>query len=182
MEHDDPVTLWIEELRNADEAAAQKLWRHFVNRLHELGRKKLSPETRRVYDEEDADQIAFHSVCAGIAGGRFPDLREVWRSPRPEIGGSRLPNGWGLFDIIGNVEEWCEDGVVDYGRERLLIDPTGPEHADPTDNFFTRRRAVRGGTYRHTDFHIVTSSNRVAEHPNENLLSIGLRVARNVTQ
>ena len=32
------------------------------------------PETRRVYDEEDAAQSAFHSVCAGIAAGRFPDL------------------------------------------------------------------------------------------------------------
>jgi DNA-directed RNA polymerase specialized sigma24 family protein len=27
-----------------------------------------------VYDEEDAAQSAFHSVCAGIVAGRFPDL------------------------------------------------------------------------------------------------------------
>lgn len=76
MSSDDPVTLWIDELRNADEAAAQKLWTHFVSRLHEMGRKILRPETRRVYDEEDAAQSAFHSVCAGIAAGRFPDLRD----------------------------------------------------------------------------------------------------------
>ena len=74
MSSDDPVTLWIDELRNADEAAARKLWNHFVTRLYELGRKKLRPETRRVYDEEDAAQSAFHSVCAGIAAGRYPDL------------------------------------------------------------------------------------------------------------
>jgi hypothetical protein len=74
MSSDDPVTLWIEELRNADQAAARNLWNHFVTRLYELGRKKLRPETRRVYDEEDAAQSAFHSVCAGIAAGRFPDL------------------------------------------------------------------------------------------------------------
>ena len=74
MSIDDPVTLWIEELRNADAAAARNLWNHFVARLYELGRKKLRPETRRVYDEEDAAQSAFHSVCAGIAAGRFPDL------------------------------------------------------------------------------------------------------------
>jgi DNA-directed RNA polymerase specialized sigma24 family protein len=71
---DDPVTLWIDELRNADQAAARKLWNHFVSRLYELGRKKLRPETRRVYDEEDAAQSAFHSVCGGIAAGRYPDL------------------------------------------------------------------------------------------------------------
>jgi hypothetical protein len=74
LSSDDPVTLWIDELRNADEAAARKLWNHFVTRLYELGRQKLRPETRRVYDEEDAAQSAFHSVCAGIAAGRFPDL------------------------------------------------------------------------------------------------------------
>jgi DNA-directed RNA polymerase specialized sigma24 family protein len=87
MSSDDPVTLWIEELRNADEAAAQNLWNHFVARLYELGRKKLRPETRRVYDEEDAAQSAFHSVCAGIAEGRFPDL------------GSR-ENLWHLMAVI----------------------------------------------------------------------------------
>ena len=74
LSSDDPVTLWIDELRQADQAAARKLWNHFVTRLYELGRKKLRPETRRVYDEEDAAQSAFHSVCAGIAAGRFPDL------------------------------------------------------------------------------------------------------------
>jgi DNA-directed RNA polymerase specialized sigma24 family protein len=73
---DDPVTLWIVELRQADEAAARKLWNHFFNRMYELGRKKLLPETRRVYDEEDAAQSAFHSFCAGIVAGRFPDLHD----------------------------------------------------------------------------------------------------------
>lgn len=34
MSTDDPVTLWIDELRNADEAAAQKLWNYFVARLN----------------------------------------------------------------------------------------------------------------------------------------------------
>jgi RNA polymerase sigma factor (sigma-70 family) len=74
LSSDDPVTLWIDELRHADDAAARKLWNHFVTRLYELGRKKLRPEMRRVYDEEDAAQSAFHSVCAGIVAGRFPDL------------------------------------------------------------------------------------------------------------
>lgn len=76
MSRDDPVTHWIDELRRAEEAAAQNLWNHFVSRLYELGRNKLRPETRRVYDEEDAAVSAFHSVCAGIAAGRFPDLRD----------------------------------------------------------------------------------------------------------
>ena len=76
MSSEDPITVWIDELRKADAAAAQKLWNHFVSRLYELGRKKLPRDTRRVYDEEDAAQSAFHSVCAGIGAGRFPDLQD----------------------------------------------------------------------------------------------------------
>ena len=71
-----PITLWIEELRAADQAAATKLWRHFFDRLRESALKKLHADTRRVYDEEDAALSAFNSFCKGIAAGRFPDLQD----------------------------------------------------------------------------------------------------------
>jgi RNA polymerase sigma factor (sigma-70 family) len=76
MPEDDPITLWIDQLRRADDLAANKLWNHFVCRLHEIAKKKLCAQTRRVYDEEDAAQSAFHSVCAGLQAGRFPDLHD----------------------------------------------------------------------------------------------------------
>ena len=76
MSSDDPVTIWIEELRRSDQEAAQHLWNHFVSRLYELSRHKLGTDSRRVYDEEDAALSAFHSVCAGLGQGRFPDLRD----------------------------------------------------------------------------------------------------------
>lgn len=72
----DPVTLWIDQLRVKDDTAAHHLWHHFVNRLQASARKKLGSTTRRVYDEDDAAQSAFHSVCAGITAGRFPDLSD----------------------------------------------------------------------------------------------------------
>lgn len=82
MSSDDPVTLWLDELRHVDDVAADKLWNHFTQRLYELARDRLQPETRRVYDEEDAALSAFHSFCAGVAAGRFPDLQDregLWR-------------------------------------------------------------------------------------------------------
>ena len=78
----DPVTVWIDELRQADDSAAHNLWQHFMQRLHETARQRIRPTTRRVYDEEDAAQSAFHSVCRGITAGRFPDLQDregLWR-------------------------------------------------------------------------------------------------------
>ena len=79
---DDPVTIWIDQLRNADDLAAEKLWKHFVLRLYQSARKKLQPKTRAAYGEEDAAQSAFRSVCAGVAAGRFPELNDrdsLWR-------------------------------------------------------------------------------------------------------
>ena len=72
----DPVSIWIDQLKDEDDSAAHNLWFHFVDRLQASARKKLKPSTRRVYDEEDAAQSAFHSVCAGISAGRFPDLKD----------------------------------------------------------------------------------------------------------
>ncbi len=79
---DDHVTIWIDQLRQADDSAAEKLWCHFVGSLYQAARSRLKRNTRRVYDEEDAAQSAFHSVCAGIRAGRFPKLQDrdcLWR-------------------------------------------------------------------------------------------------------
>ena len=73
---EDPVTLWLTQLRDDDEAAATNLWNHFVDRIRGVARKKLNLESRRVYDDEDVAQSAFYSICAGVSSGRFPDLND----------------------------------------------------------------------------------------------------------
>jgi len=82
MPNDDPITHWIRQLEQADQAAAQDLWNHYCARLCALARSKLTPDTRRVYDEEDAALSAFHSLCQRMAEGRFPglnDRHDLWR-------------------------------------------------------------------------------------------------------
>lgn len=53
---------------------------------------------------------------------------------------SFAPNGYGLFDMAGNVAEWCWDVWTQYAdpAEPELIDPTGPDSGS--------ERAVRGGS------------------------------------
>jgi formylglycine-generating enzyme required for sulfatase activity/serine/threonine protein kinase len=56
--------------------------------------------------------------------------------------GQKRPNAFGLFDMHGNVQEWCRDwfSLVAYsvGRE---VDPTGPQTPDAE-----QIRVVRGGS------------------------------------
>lgn len=79
---DDPITIWLDELKHADHHAAQKLWTHYYSRLIALARRKFNGLPTRTYDEEDAALSAFRSFCNGIANNRFPDLfsrDDLWR-------------------------------------------------------------------------------------------------------
>jgi len=58
----------------------------------------------------------------------FGGLREdqPW-THRPQPVAQKKPNAWGLYDMHGNVEEWCQDLFDwDYYAESPLEDPTGP--------------------------------------------------------
>lgn len=65
------VTGWIEQLAVGNQQAAEQLWQHVSARVQEFARRKLDTETLRRYDEHDAANSAFHSLCSGLAEGRL---------------------------------------------------------------------------------------------------------------
>ncbi len=67
----DPITGWIDQLSEGNEQAAEHLWQRFSLRLHEFAVQKLDVQTRRHYDEDDAANSAFHSLCRGLTEGRL---------------------------------------------------------------------------------------------------------------
>ena len=75
MNDERSLVRWIESLRAGDEDAATELWRRYFDRLVALASKKM-PRVRRDYDEEDVALSAFKSLCRGVQGDRFPDLRD----------------------------------------------------------------------------------------------------------
>ncbi len=65
------VTRWIDQLTDGKQQAADELWHHISTRLQEFARRRLDSQIRRRYDENDAANSAFHSLCRGLADGRM---------------------------------------------------------------------------------------------------------------
>jgi formylglycine-generating enzyme required for sulfatase activity len=79
-------------------------------------------------DDPDYTSLTDHSWYASNSGLRAHPV------------GQKLPNPWGLYDMEGNVVEWCQDWF-DLLPGGVQTDPTGPASSA------SGRKVVRGGAY-----------------------------------
>ena len=84
-----------------------------------------------------AYNVGRDDVAGLLAAGWYEENSVINSSCRKHAVGGKVPNAWGLYDMHGNLSEWC----LDRYTENM---PTG---MDPIEGTPGRYRVLRGGGY-----------------------------------
>jgi len=160
------------DLRRADHPVDRVTWKAcqaFIEKMNTLG-----VGTFRLPTEAEWEYACRAGTETRFFWGDDPDHAEVneyaWSSlsagKRSYGVGQKRPNQWGLRDMCGNVQEWCQDWKGDYVAGRQT-DPTGPA----TGTY----RVFRGGGWGYGPGYC-RSASRSGLVPNERSDGLGLRL------
>ncbi len=137
----------------------------FIQKLNAMTGKRFRLPTEAEWE---------YACRAGTSGERYGNLDAIaWHSSNSGASthpvGQKKANAWGLFDMLGNVLEWCQDWYGLYSSD-FKAKPAGPTSGS--------RRVNRGGSWipipstRH-----MRAARRNSCVPNFRNASLGLRLA-----
>jgi formylglycine-generating enzyme required for sulfatase activity len=167
--------------QNADLPVESVSWDdavEFCKRLSDLPEEKkagrvyrLPTEAEWEYASRAGTQTAFHF---GDDFGSLADYGhfQIDQERETHAVGTKKPNPWGLFDMYGNVWEFCADHHAPRYAEESVVDPRGPEQGT--------ERVARGGSYLSKPNHC-RSAARQACNPDQVFDDCGFRIVLEIS-
>jgi len=150
------------------EAFCEKLNQLLAKQLPEGYKFSLPSEAQWEYAARGGKRSSGYIYSGGDNVGKIAWYEENSKEQVQEVG-TKKKNELGIYDMSGNVWEWCSDWFDgEYYSYSPSVDPTGP--------LYGHYRALRGGSWRS-----ITQGCRVScrfkSPPNERASNCGLRVA-----
>ena len=152
-------------------------WKAAVAFCEQLSQAPLERSARRLYrlpTEAEWEYACRAGTTTEYSFGADPSKADEYgwfavKGTQPV--GKKKPNPWELFDIYGNVWEWCSDWyAADYYHLSPLNDPAGPPTGDA--------RIMRGGCW----WYKCGSSWRGRENPGHYNSNLGFRAVMVISQ
>ena len=178
--HFSPTNGYAENLQRPVENVSWYDCRTFINKLNEMTGKqfRLPSEAEWEYaarggkrsqgykyaGSNDVDAVAWYS-------DNIPSSTEGTAGYGTQPVATKSPNELGLYDMSGNVWEWCQDWFGSYSGEPQT-NPTGPV----LDNYPTNFRVMRGCGWTGLP-RACRVSYRSSDSPDYDLYIFGLRLA-----
>jgi formylglycine-generating enzyme required for sulfatase activity len=145
----------------------------FIEKLNEITRKKF-----RLPSEAEWEYACRAGTTTRFYWGDDHDYSEIdeyaWYSGNSDSqtheAGQKRPNAWGLYDMSGNVWEWCED---DWHTSYHGAPTTGEPWIDSPRSHL---RILRGGSWRNNNY--CRSATRADTNQSFPSGRVGFRLAR----
>jgi len=165
-----------------DDCPVEKVSWHDVQKfILRLNSEEEGASPYRLPTEAEWEYAARAGSASALANGKIaetgcePDLnlnRVGWycgnSNGKTHAVAKKQPNAWGLYDMHGNVWEWCQDWYGDYQAESV-VDPKGP-----VDGLI---RTNRGGSW-WWFARFCRSANRIRYMPFDRTEDLGFRLVR----